>query len=67
MYSIPANEKLREYRAYYRELVEEIREEVVLASKMHLIQFRLHERCHWFSPKSIKYALDNSLQRMQTD
>jgi aryl-alcohol dehydrogenase-like predicted oxidoreductase len=25
MYSIPANETLQEYRAYYRELVEEIR------------------------------------------
>jgi hypothetical protein len=25
MYSIPANENVQEYRAYYRELVEEIR------------------------------------------
>jgi hypothetical protein len=47
MYSIPANEKLQEYRENYRELVEEIRKK----RRYWLQNCRpnpnfVHERCH---------------------
>lgn len=72
MYSIPANEKTygsteRIIGNWFKKSGK--REEVVLASKIAgpNPNFTYMREENDFSPASIKYALDNSLQRLQTD